>query len=257
MDIKLIKSILIEAGEIALDYFHNSNIESWQKEDKSIVTEADIHVEKFIRKKLTFYFPEIEIIGEELQSNAETEYAWIIDPIDGTTPFSLNIPSWCISLGLTNNKSPHSGFVYFPLTNDFYYTNKGNSYKNNQRIFVDQQDYADSNTVIAISNHTHLFFNLQLDDFPGAVLAPGSGIFNNMLFASGSCLATITVKPSLWDLAAACAIVTNAGGTYMYFDGTPFKLEDMWQKTSSKKPVFFASEQFMPYLQKMFSPKKT
>ncbi len=247
-----IYSLLTEAGRIALSYFNSQRMDYQHKTDKTIVTEADFKVEEFIRQGLYNLTPHYDVIGEEIDTVAETEFAWVIDPIDGTLPFIYKLPTWCISLGLTRNKEPFQGFVYVPVTDDFYYTDGEYSYKNGKKIFSISIQELDNETIFAISNFTHKYFKFDFENYPGGIISTGSGIYNNMLLASGFMHMTLSVKPNLWDLAAACAIVKNAGSDFFYYDGTDFKLSDVWNQKPVRKPLFFANKDSMSKFKDMF-----
>lgn len=254
MEIETIHEVLTEAGEIALRYFNLSSMEYQHKADKTVVTEADLKIERFIRERLARIAPDYEVIGEEFVTEAETEFAWVVDPIDGTLPFIFKMPNWCISIGLTRNKEPYLGFVYVPINKDFYYTDGNCSYKNGKVIHALNLTEINNETMFAISNFTHKFFKLEFSNYSGAIVSTGSGIYNNMLLASGRLDMTLSVKPNLWDLAAACAIVKNAGCDYYYYDGTEFQLADVWHQRPVKKPMFFAKRDALPLFQDMFVP---
>ncbi len=76
------------------------------KTDKSLVSEADIKIEKRLRERIRRLFPEHGVIGEEFgDSNPAASYQWILDPIDGTEEYVNGLPTFgcIISLGLTGS----------------------------------------------------------------------------------------------------------------------------------------------------------
>ena len=253
IDVEQIKTWMVKAGQIALEYYNKPNIEYKFKENNTIVTEADFKIEQFIRKEIRNDYPDYAIIGEELDHESGNAYAWIIDPIDGTAPFFWNIPTWCISIALTQNHKPFMGFVYAPLTGDFYHTEGSQSFLNNHPISVSAATEVSSEGAFCISNRAFNKFSLQ--EFNGMVYSLGSGIFNNMLVARGSVIGALSISPSLWDLAAAAAMVKDAGGKMVYLDGTPLDLECLFTGKPVSKPILAGPPQLIKPLLEMIQFK--
>ena len=85
------------------------------------VTEADRNAEKAIRGLLEDRFPDHGIVGEEFGSaRADSQYQWIIDPIDGTRAFISGIPVWGTLIGLYDNGRPIAGVMDQPFTRERY-----------------------------------------------------------------------------------------------------------------------------------------
>ena len=102
----MLKEILINATEagaaILKHYFNNKNLKITNKEGiNNLVTEADHAAEKAIMETIREEFPEHYILSEESGEMAkDSEYKWIIDPIDGTVNYAHGIPICCVSIGL-------------------------------------------------------------------------------------------------------------------------------------------------------------
>ena len=90
------KQVAEEAGQKALSFFQRINdLEIQQKSIQDYVSNADLEVEVFIREQISVSFPNDSIVGEEHENTHGTSgYTWVIDPIDGTTNFLTEIPSW-------------------------------------------------------------------------------------------------------------------------------------------------------------------
>ena len=85
------ESVAIGAGRVTLAYFQEE-IEFDRKKDDTPVTIADKMAEEYVRARIQNEFPTHSILGEEEgESQGESSYRWIIDPIDGTTNFSLGL----------------------------------------------------------------------------------------------------------------------------------------------------------------------
>ncbi len=103
------QSLVEESNKIALQYFH-SNIKAEYKDDASPVTIADKLIEEFLREKISKTFPTHDILGEEFgDKRTNSEYCWVIDPIDGTKNFAAGIPCFATLIALCQNNVPILG----------------------------------------------------------------------------------------------------------------------------------------------------
>ena len=124
-------------------------IQAQEKEDGSLVTQADKWSDEQIRKAIAKTFPEHGVLSEEtVHIFPEHDWCWIIDPIDGTTNFTRGVPLWSISLGLLYQGTPVFGFVYLPPTKQtfhgYWYGDSGlsgytGSYLNHQPIHTSRE----------------------------------------------------------------------------------------------------------------------
>jgi len=121
--ITFLKELIIEAGEICkkeqallkpLDIEYKSN--------KDIVTTTDKKVENFIVEHIQKKYPSHDIFGEETgKTNYNSDYKWIIDPIDGTTSFLHQQPFYSISIALQHNEQILLAAVYAPAFSELFY----------------------------------------------------------------------------------------------------------------------------------------
>jgi len=244
--LSIIQDWLVQAGKMALGYFAKPELGFDFKIDNSIVTEADYAIETYLRSKIKEEFPDHAIIGEEYAGEAGNEFAWILDPIDGSAPFFWNIPTWCISIGVTRNFQPYMGFVYVPLTGDLYYSMDNKSYLNGKRIHTASVDQISRESAFCVS--TRAFNKFSMVDYNGMVFALGSGIFNNMMVARGVVIGALSISPSIWDLAAAVKIVQDAGGKACYLNGEPVDIAALNEIKKVPYPVLTAPSQLMDRL---------
>ena len=83
--------------------------------NKPVFLKPLLCVEIFIRKCISVSFPNDSIVGEEHENTHGTSgYTWVIDPIDGTTNFLTEIPSWCVVLACVHEDETKLGVVFEP-----------------------------------------------------------------------------------------------------------------------------------------------
>ena len=114
------------AGRLTTGYFQ-TDLHPDFKEDDSPVTVADREAEQLIRNRIEKRYPRHAIIGEEqgTKEGEESEFRWIIDPIDGTKAFIRGVPLYAVLIGLEIDRHCEVGVVYFPALDDMIYAATG------------------------------------------------------------------------------------------------------------------------------------
>lgn len=113
--IRKIKKIGLEAGNIAKDFFINRKLLVTKKPDGSSVTDADIAVSEFIRQRLSLLFPSIPIVCEEGCNRACDDQFFLIDPIDGTSSFIKGEDQFTVNIALINKGRSVFGLINAPI----------------------------------------------------------------------------------------------------------------------------------------------
>jgi myo-inositol-1(or 4)-monophosphatase len=207
------------------------------KADKNdLVTEYDHASEDLIIKHLSEQFPSFSFLCEESGhiKNPETEYCWIVDPLDGTVNFAHNIPLFCVSIALAKNNNIISGVIFEPITQELFVVEKGiGVFLNSKPIKVSQTRSLESAFVsTSLSFNLHLqpeqsivkFGQMAKHGFP--LRALGSTALNLAYIAAGRFDAYWSVGGSIntWDMAAGKLMVEEAGGKITQCDGKPYHL---------------------------------
>ena len=122
--LELATRLSIKAKDLIIS--HGSPQEIVAKSSRSdVVTEVDKLVEKMIRSELQLARPEDSILGEEQASHqGESEFTWVIDPIDGTTNFVYDIPNFAVSIAVLRSNQSVAGVVYDIGNDDLYRAEK-------------------------------------------------------------------------------------------------------------------------------------
>ncbi|MFP4007082.1 MAG: inositol monophosphatase family protein [Spirulinaceae cyanobacterium] len=215
-----------EIGDRLLQDF--GKIQATKKDDGSLVTEADRWSDKVIRDAIAQKFPDHGILTEEtLHTLPDTDWCWIVDPIDGTTNFTRGVPIWGISMGLLYRGTPVFGVVYLPPIQQFFHgywygdsdlDGPTGAYMNDVKIQTSPDN----------PSHSHLF-NLcarsmdvaKQTDFPCKIRSIGVASYNCLLVALGAALGGVEATPKIWDIAAVWVIVQAAGGVFVALEPDP------------------------------------
>jgi len=134
----MLKSALLQAihaGADAIRAFNDLDFKVSNKEGiNNLVTEVDHAAEKAIMDVIKSTFPEHFILSEEAgEIKQDSEYKWIIDPIDGTVNFAHRIPICCISIGIEHQGQMILGAVYNPFMNELFFAERGKGATLNER----------------------------------------------------------------------------------------------------------------------------
>ena len=208
---------------IIKQYFRKQfSIES--KADDSPVTIADKKTEEVMCELITQHFPSHGIIGEEFgQTNADAEYVWILDPIDGTKSFICGAYSFGTLIGLLKNGQPILGVYNHPILNDFLigdnYETRINGEKTSVRNISDL-----TNAILLTTDHLNIEKHQSIEKFNKLIkkvklYRNWGDCYGYYLLATG--YADIMIDPimSSWDLLPLIPIIKGAGGVITDYQG--------------------------------------
>ncbi len=151
--LELATKAVLEAGKILSHDFHNLG-KVLSKGMHDVVSETDLKAEKLIIEMIRTNYPNHSIIAEESgRMVAESEYAWYVDPIDGTSNFVTGNPYFTISIGIAYKEEIIVGVVYNPILDELFHAIKGEgAYLNNNQIHVsDRKELKEAYVAIAYS----------------------------------------------------------------------------------------------------------
>ncbi len=206
------------AGDILKEKFRNVGYVKFKDGLNDPVTDADYASEDYLISNIKKKFPEHEILSEEggVGGSNGGDYLWILDPLDGTSNFSKDVPMFCVSVALAYKKEVIAGVVYDPIHEELFFAEKGKgAFLNGEKIEISK-----------VSNPKKSQLSLALgglDD--GAVRklrgfskhgfrkirAFGSAALALTYFAAGRSDAYICSGCHLWDVAAGIVIAREAG----------------------------------------------
>ncbi|MFI5154661.1 MAG: inositol monophosphatase family protein [Chitinophagales bacterium] len=228
----MLKSTLIKATEagarVMQDFFQKTYKVSNKEGVNNLVTEADHASEKVIFETINEEFPGHYILSEEAgEIVTDSNYKWIIDPIDGTINFAHGIPICCVSIGLEQDGEMIMGAVYNPFINEFYFAQKGFvATLNDQIIRVSKERTVDKACLVTGFPYTYLdqpygplevFSKLVRKGI--AVRRLGSAAMDLCWVAAGRFDGFYEHKLQAWDSAAGFLIVEEAGGRVTDYKG--------------------------------------
>ena len=219
----------VQAGASELQHFFNGNFKISNKEGiNNLVTEADHAAEKAIINIIQNAYPDHFILSEETgEIKTNSEYKWIIDPIDGTVNFSNGIPICCVSIAVEKAGEIILGTVYNPLMNEMFVAEKGKGATlNGKPLTVSTKDSLSSSCLATGFPYTYLdsangplqvFEKLIRRGIP--VRRLGSAAIDLCWVAAGRFDGFYEHSLQAWDSAAGFLMVEEAGGKVTDFNG--------------------------------------
>ena len=200
----------------------------------NFVTKYDVAVQAYLEEELLKILPEAVFIGEEGDHTKAIGdgYAFIVDPIDGTTNFIKNYHKSCVSVGLALHGVIEIGVVYNPYSNEMFYAQRGKgAFLNGQLIHVSSNPLKEGLVCFGTSPYyaelidqtfelVKTLHKASLD-----VRRSGSAALDLCDIASGRCELFFECHLSPWDYAAGSLIVEEAGGRISRMDGSMLSLD--------------------------------
>ncbi len=221
-------SISKEAGELIREGFGKKLTLEYKTNVTDYVTNIDKASEETIINFIRKEFPTHNILAEESgRSDGNSDYTWVVDPLDGTMNFAHGLPIFSVSIGVMKNDEIVAGVVYDIMTDTVYSSEKGSG--------------AFANDVkLSVSDTTELGRSLLVTGFPydikdnpkntigkfgdclkvaSGVRRLGSAAIDCCYVASGAFDGFWEVRINAWDICAGHVIIEEAGGRMSNYSG--------------------------------------
>ena len=215
---KVASEAAIEAGKYLIEH-KNSNMKVESDIGRDIKLELDKNTEILIRNHLAQ--TNIQVLGEEISTNLNSNIYWVVDPIDDTANYFRGLDQCCISIALVEKNDFLIGIVYNFNTNELFSAQKNNgAFLNGKKITVSGVTSKEKSSLTtgfpaSESISSSLKFLEGLQGWK-KIRMFGSAALSCAYVASGRCDAYIEKGVYLWDIAAGICLVREAGGKVEY-----------------------------------------
>ena len=217
-----------EAGGILVDRLGRARITN--KGDIDLVTEADLASEQLIIDRIKSHYPRHAILAEEAGDIAvvegQSEWKWIIDPLDGTTNYAHGYPCFCVSIAVEQAGEIEIGVVYDPTRDEMFAAERGQGAMLNGRP-MRVSTVEDLNSAMLCTgfpynvrerpNFARDFINFTMN--AQAVRRDGSAALDLAYLACGRFDGFWEDGLNAWDVAAGVLLIAEAGGLVTNFQG--------------------------------------
>lgn len=219
-----------EVGALQKTYFRSKTLQIGTKSTTvDMVTEADLACDHLIVNQLKMLFPNDDILSEEQGANSvssanKSAYNWIIDPLDGTTNFSIGHPIFAVSIARWHNEEPEFGVVYVPMLDELFYAQAGRgAYMNHEQISCSICERLDASVIgtgfpydraTAVNNNAKNI--AQMVPRVKGLRRLGAAAYDLCLVAAGIYDGFWELRLAKWDMAAGWLMIKEAGGAFLY-----------------------------------------
>ena len=231
-------NIIEMASQLILQIYHRNNFMVEIKEDKSPLTEADKKANEYICNQLISIYPDIPIISEEnknadYNTRSKYEFAWLIDPLDGTKEFIRRNGEFTVNIGLIHLGVPVAGFVNIPCSGITYWAIKGcgawkKNYNEDESVMIESREALYGGLIkkrksIVLASRSHM--NDETTEYISKLgeveLKNVGSSIKLMWIAENKADIYPRLAPTMeWDTCASDAILRElGGGCQIYFKG--------------------------------------
>jgi myo-inositol-1(or 4)-monophosphatase len=219
----LLRQCLKEGGEILLKYYGRIKQVRRKEHPASVVCEADVASEQHIIERIRRKFPEDGIIAEESgMSRGQTDYVWVIDPLDGTSNFVAGLPWFGVQIGVLKGSSAVLAGMGLPVSGDLYEAQAGKgAFKNGRRFRIKPE--RNPQNVLCAFGFDSTASEARMRHHAKLLLKVAAAVRNTRATNSlmdfcytldGSFGACINLNCKIWDVAPISLILPEAGGRF-------------------------------------------
>lgn len=199
------------------------------KRTNDFVTEVDKAAEAAIIAILRDAYPEHAILAEESGASGNSEYQWIIDPLDGTTNFIHGFPQFAVSIALAHKGIMTQAVVFDPTRNELFTASRGRgAFLNDRRLRVSsrtklQEALLGTGFPYRVFDHVDPYLAMFRDFIrqSAGIRRPGAASLDLAYVAAGRLDGFWEFGLAPWDIAAGTLIITEAGGLVGDLTGEP------------------------------------
>lgn len=228
-------AVLAETGRLHAEF---GRAKAQLKYDGTRVTPVDIAISEAIQAAITKQFPEDQFFSEELALTdapipVTARYCWVLDPIDGTNNYANGIPYVAISLALLEDGRPVYGVIYDMARRVLMHGGPGRGVWDGDEPGRISPEAPHANSLIGFHSPVEKSYAAEgkrlIEAFK--IRGLGSSALHLAYAAVGHLEGVVEHNNKLWDIAAAAALIEEAGGQLDYLTPNPFPLREFWLKS--------------------------
>ena len=219
------------AGDVIVRYVDRiDTLTVKAKERNDFVSEVDRQAEDEIIQIVRGAYPDHTILGEESgnRPGRDSDWTWVIDPLDGTTNFLHGFPVFSVSIAIKHRGRLEHGVVYDPLRNELFTASRGGGAQlNNRRLRVSSLKSLDGALIgtgfpFREGHNLDLYLKMfaAVTRKTAGVRRAGSAALDLAYVAAGRMDGFWEMGLKEWDIAAGVLMIQEAGGSVGHFDGS-------------------------------------
>lgn len=271
----------LRSGELIIPAFNQKRSYS-VKPDRSVLTETDLAVQALLERELRALLPSAAFLGEETAPSTEagcvellqSQFLWVVDPIDGTNNFVSGIPLFGVSIGLLERVDqghvPLLGVIYLPALREILYPLPSENAVARRNLETGAEERLKPRTDLGTASAFMIadaLFQTHRADYSathGYARSFGSSVSELAFTVSGRAVASIC-NGYLWDLAAGLALARAAGfGIFSFSTGEPVPtiappqlvIDERGRKWGFTDPLLVCSPEVRDAVRATFPPQR-
>jgi myo-inositol-1(or 4)-monophosphatase len=212
-----------------------------RKNDGSLFTEADLAAQEALCRRLTQLHP-APLVGEEMTAAQQSEQyllgaegLWCVDPIDGTSNFVKGLPYFAVSVALLERGRPVLGVVYDPVAEEAFYAEAGRgAFLNGEPLPIREPSPSLAGALASVDLKRlspRLACELAASPPYMSQRNYGASTLEWCYTAAGRFDVYLHGGQKLWDYAAGCLILAEAGGAMGTLTHDDFWADDLWRRS--------------------------
>lgn len=232
-----------DAGRLARESFHSGSTFRIKGESNiDVITDTDIAAEELIVERILAMFPDHSILAEERGSvQGKSEWRWLVDPLDGTNNFAMNLPLYGVCIGLLRNDEPvlavlhdsHNDITVWAKVGAGAFRQHGVASAQPLRTNWPVTDLRNANTSFvvgyaAVHSTEHVRIEPALEITSKRLHRTWAPCIDGMMLAAGGMDAIVFVASETWDALPVLLIARECGAEIRNYDGSAW---NDWSRT--------------------------
>jgi myo-inositol-1(or 4)-monophosphatase len=218
----VLQTALKKGGEVLMDHFGRTSQATIKESISSVVTEADLAAERAILEVIDGAPEAFNVITEEsgyIEKNSE--FTWVVDPLDGTSNFAAGLPWFGVIIALFKEDTPILGGMYLPVDQQLYLAEAGGGATRNglalrvtrstnlsEHLVVYSFDFNEDEAITRAEMEVLARLSREVRNIRAT-----NSLFDFCYVADGRLGATLNQATKIWDIASAWLLIQEGGGT--------------------------------------------
>lgn len=262
---RFLQQVLLESAEIANRNYGKVSLTAKGSDNNQVLTETDIAIGTHIIEKIQKMFPAHNIIDEEagvIDNNSD--FTWVVDPIDGTSNFGVGLPTYGVMVGLLEGDTAIAGGIILPAFNELFLAENGKGATRNGTPIRVTEEQSSLSVLVAYGLDGHQEApekTVAEAEMLGRIilqirnLRTTNSAYDMAHVADGKYGAYLNQTTKIWDNVALQPIIEEAGGVVTDFWGAPLDYSRPLTRAGENMTICVGAPAIHEELQKVIHEK--